>query len=306
MTERGKKMKRFTDTDLREALRRKAENRPPVVVPDDFADQILGKINATKSKSVSMWRWVAAAACIVLIIGIGSALFLLSNDYTLTQNPVAVVTDTIKIDTANTQQHIVAEIVTPQKPAETEKQATMPEPKKNTAKTTAGTKTIAEKSAIESIPESESSDTCDDDDDDADYQSPARMNEFISLLATNQGAEKTILDCSLDNDSNSVEMFYIFPEKNNFDLFGRLLLSASNFPDTTEGYFLNYSQQQFFFCLGDERSGQNYLWIAERLSNDKTILYCSHSTSGMSAQSDCYQNVHNKLIINDINTITNL
>ena len=70
---------RLSDTDLREALRRKEDARAPDDVPDDFVDSVLAKIDAnidattdTESapKAIKIWRWVAAAAGIALIVGI--------------------------------------------------------------------------------------------------------------------------------------------------------------------------------------------------------------------------------------------
>ena len=65
-------MKEMKDDDLREALRRSEEKRTATEVPADFFDKVMGEIEA-EPKTIKMWRWVAAAACIALVAGIGSA-----------------------------------------------------------------------------------------------------------------------------------------------------------------------------------------------------------------------------------------
>ena len=57
--------KRYNDTDLREALHRKYADEPQL--PADF----MAKMERRLDKRTPLWRWVAAAACFLLIIGIG-------------------------------------------------------------------------------------------------------------------------------------------------------------------------------------------------------------------------------------------
>ena len=62
--------KRYNDTDLREALHRKYADTPQL--PADFMAKMEQRMDA---KPVAMtrrlWPWLSAAACILLIIGIG-------------------------------------------------------------------------------------------------------------------------------------------------------------------------------------------------------------------------------------------
>ena len=66
---------RFNDTDLREALRRKYSDTPQL--PADFMASMKQRMEEPKqaSKSSVLWRWMAAAACLLLIIGIGFTLW---------------------------------------------------------------------------------------------------------------------------------------------------------------------------------------------------------------------------------------
>ncbi len=66
---------RYNDTDLREALRRKYSDTPQLSA--DFMASMKQRMEEPKqaSKSSVLWRWMAAAACLLLIIGIGFTLW---------------------------------------------------------------------------------------------------------------------------------------------------------------------------------------------------------------------------------------
>ena len=66
---------RFNDTDLREALRRKYSDTPQL--PADFMAGMKQRMDAPKQapKPRMLWRWMAVAACLLFIIGIGIALW---------------------------------------------------------------------------------------------------------------------------------------------------------------------------------------------------------------------------------------
>ena len=66
---------RYNDTDLREALRRKYSDTPQL--PSDFMASMKQRMEEPKpaSKPRMLWRWMAAAACLLLIIGIGITLW---------------------------------------------------------------------------------------------------------------------------------------------------------------------------------------------------------------------------------------
>ena len=68
-------MNQFKDTDLCEALRRKYSDTPQL--PADFMASMKQRMEEPKQapKSRMLWRWMAAAACLLLIIGIGITLW---------------------------------------------------------------------------------------------------------------------------------------------------------------------------------------------------------------------------------------
>jgi outer membrane biosynthesis protein TonB len=60
----------YKDTDLREALRRKYSDTPQL--PADFMTKMQGQMTSEPvAKTRKLWRWVAAAACLLFIVGIG-------------------------------------------------------------------------------------------------------------------------------------------------------------------------------------------------------------------------------------------
>ena len=154
------------------------------------------------------------------------------------------------------------------------------------------------------------------------YQDPARVDDFISKLASIY-ALPIELTCSATLDSTVTSAVYVFPDKmtvstsrptvstsrpmvstnrptvstsrQEVDVFGRLLQVAICYSDETPGYQLNFSHLQFFFQLKDTRRQLQYLWIAERV-NGKILLYSTHSPIGTNVSSACYQEYRDELM----------
>lgn len=133
------------------------------------------------------------------------------------------------------------------------------------------------------------------------YQSPSRMEEFIVKIANYHHIKCDSLSCAIGKDnSDVVSTAYVFPDTEELDLFRRLLQAACWYNDKMPGYLLNYSHQQFFFCLKDMRKGLKYLWIAERVRN-KILLYSTHSPLDTEVSSDGFREYRDKLSNTSIN-----
>lgn len=133
------------------------------------------------------------------------------------------------------------------------------------------------------------------------YQSPSRMEEFIVKIANYHHIKCDSLSCAIGkDDSDVVSTAYVFPDTEELDLFRRLLQAACWYDDKMPGYLLNYSHQQFFFCLKDMRKGLKYLWIAERVRN-KILLYSTHSPLDTEVSSDGFREYRDKLTNISIN-----
>lgn len=133
------------------------------------------------------------------------------------------------------------------------------------------------------------------------YQSPSRMEEFIVKIANYHHIKCDSLSCAIGkDDSDVVSTAYVFPDTEELDLFRRLLQAACWYDDKMPGYLLNYTHQQFFFCLKDMRKGLKYLWIAERVRN-KILLYSTHSPLDTEVSSDGFREYRDKLTNTSIN-----
>ena len=127
------------------------------------------------------------------------------------------------------------------------------------------------------------------------YQDPARVDEFIEKMADYHNVKEGQLKCATANDSNVVSRVYVFPDKKEVDVFGRLLQVACWYGDETPGYHLNFSHQQFFFELKDQRRQLQYRWIAERI-NGRILLYGTNAPIGAQTTAACYQEYRNELM----------
>lgn len=61
------------DTNLREAIKRREQKQPPM--PADLNARLMQRMEREPHRQpTAMWKWVAATACLLLLIGIGYAL----------------------------------------------------------------------------------------------------------------------------------------------------------------------------------------------------------------------------------------
>ena len=136
------------------------------------------------------------------------------------------------------------------------------------------------------------------------YQDPARVDDFIAQLADYHQVKQGQLKCSQPAEATVVSAVYVFPDKDDINLFERLLQVACWYDSKTSGYHLNFSQQQFFFELKDMRKQLQYRWIAERI-NGRILFYGTHAPLGTKVSSACYQQYRNELMFqNSINIKT--
>ena len=130
---------------------------------------------------------------------------------------------------------------------------------------------------------------------DSTYQEPSRMDDFIVKFAAYHNVERMPLACSQSEDSTVVSVAYVFPDKKEVDVFGRVLQAACWYSDETPGYLLTFTHQQLFFELKDMHKQLQYRWIAERV-NGKILLYGTHAPLGTKESSACYQEYRDELM----------
>ena len=278
--------KRYNDTDLREALHRKYADTPQL--PADFMAKMEQRMaerqaapsgSAAGAKRVRLWRLVAAVASILLIIGIG--LHVQFSDWT---RPVAQ-SSTLNQSIEHAQSINRARSVA---------QSSTVNPSTDHGQSINRPRSIDQSTVVDSDPDLHYA-AADLTKDTIPYQDPAHVDDFIAKMAEYNKVKESELTCSTPLDSNVVSRVYVFPDKQEIDVFGRLLQVACSYSDATPGYHLYFSHLQFFFELQDVRKHLQYRWIAERV-NGKILLYSTNAPLGVNTSSTCYQEYRDELM----------
>ena len=284
---------KYKDTDLREALRRKYADTPKL--PADFMKELTPHPSPRVGRT-RVLRWMAAAACLLVIVGVSLTMLHKEKPAKPEQiiaqqtkpRPVPV-KDTPTSNGENSQPQ--SQEVPVQVKVTAPKQVAM---KRQVAKTKAEP---VQETFIEEVADDPNLHYAAHDpaEETVPYQDPARVDEFIEKMAAYHNVKEGELKCAAANDSNVVSRVYVFPDKKEVDVFGRLLQVACWYGDEMPGYHLNFSHQQFFFELKDQRKQLQYRWIAERI-NGKILLYGTNAPIGAQTTSACYQEYRNELM----------
>ena len=296
-------------TKIDDILDRLQHEQPVIDAPEELTERIMNSLpergaKADKARTVRLWwRWTAAA-CLLALVGVGGAL-LFPNEEVATQ-PVALQQETPKVETADTvsksnteEKTYIAEAQTAESP-----KAKRTEPKAEMEQSVAEENTVA--AEPQPIPVLDSNlHYASLEVADSAYQAPSRMEEFIAKLAEYNKVKAVPLNCSSDKgpDSTIVSTACVFEDKEELNLFGRLLQAACWYDSKTPGYLLNFSHQQFVFCLEDLHKGEKYLWIAERLSGNYILLFSTHSPKQTVVSSACFQDYREQLTHKGINML---
>ena len=300
-------MNKYNDTDLREALHRKYADTPQL--PADFMAKMEQRMDAKPvARTRRLWTWLSAAACILLIIGIG--VHVQFSDWT---RPVA------QSDTSNQSKVLPNFLIgqgqsvnrvrpihqpgRPNPPIEAPQstnrgapilQPGRPNPPIEAPQSPHRGAPIEEPTTLDSDPDLHYA-AVDLTKDTIPYQDPARVDDYIFQLAEHHQVKQGQLTCSLPVDSSVVSSVYVFPDKDEINLFSRLLQVACWYDTKTSGYHLNFSQQQFFFELKDMRRQLQYRWVAERI-NGRILFYSTQAPIGVKESSACYQQYRDELM----------
>ena len=304
--------KRYNDTDLREALHRKYANEPQL--PADFMAKMEQRMadgstvpsgSAAGAKRARLWRWVAAAACFLIILGVGLHYQfkepVVTGDVTLgntarylrQQAPLPKVTSEPASEPLSAAQNSKpSKPIHAPSPVRTRRTETPLPTEKDSAPY--GKTAASYDQNLHYTSNDLTKDT-------VPYQDPARVDDYIFQLAEHYQVKQGQLTCSLPVDSSVVSSVYVFPDKDDINLFNRLLQVACWYNSKTPGYHLNFSQQQFFFELKDMRRQLQYRWIAERI-NGRILFYSTQAPIGVKESSACYQQYRDELMYqNSIN-----
>ena len=305
---------RYKDTDLREALKRKYADTPQL--PADFItkmqEETLTHSLPNRERRKSVLRWIAAAACLLIIIGVGinykffritdvpSQNATMSESMMAHQTTTAVDEETLSSSSSKPADEQSVGNGLAVRSMQTEQQLTAHEQKEVTDKAEPERKMQVETPAstpnIHYAAQSMAYDST--------YQAPSKMNAFIDKIAEYNKVKGVTLDCTSDCDGDKVvNRAYVFQDTKELDLFARLLQAACSYDSKTPGYLLRFSNKQFYFTLKDQHKGEKYLWMAERLVDGRILLLSSHSPIASKVSAACYQNYLEQLTHIHTNTI---
>ena len=304
MNEKDLNQLRQQDNSLREAIARRARKCPQM--PPDLNERLMERVEKKPRRSFPIFaKWMSAAACIVAALLIGNAL--LDKKQTVvpklakTNAPTAIKTETSLVAQTEPRQETKIETPTMAKADVAMTKAAPP-----TAKVTKPTREVAEKkdTATEEVPANpitlqptapvaeESPQLIyasidEETEEDSTYQSPGKVDEFIAQLAANYGVSQELPDSIATGDSNISNAIYVFPDKLEADVMLRLMQIACWYGNTSPGYKLYMTQQQFLFELDDTRKGRRHMWFAEK-ANKCTRLYCASAPIDDVISTACY------------------
>ena len=292
--------KRYNDTDLREALHRKYADTPQL--PADFMAKMEHRMDAKPvGKTRRLWPWLSAAACILLIIGIG--LHVQFSDWTRPVAQSSTLNQSIEHGQSINRARSVAQSSTLNQSIEHAQSINRGAPTHQSGRPNDPIEApqpinrgapVEKQVATDSDPDLHYA-AADLTKDTIPYQDPAHVDDFIAKMAEYNKVKESELTCSTPLDSNVVSRVYVFPDKQEIDVFGRLLQVACSYSDATPGYHLYFSHLQFFFELQDVRKHLQYRWIAERV-NGKILLYSTNAPLGVNTSSACYQEYRDELM----------
>lgn len=300
--------KRYKDTDLREALHRKYADTPQL--PADFMAKMEQRMaerqaapsgSAAEAKRARLWPWLSAAASILLIIGIG--LHVQFSDWTRPVAQSSTPNQSIGAPQSVNRCAPTCQSGRPNPPigapqpinrgAPTHQSGRPNDPIEAPQPINRGAP-VEKQVVTDSDPDLHYA-AADLTKDTIPYQDPARVDDYIFQLAEHHQVKQGQLTCSLPVDSNVVSSVYVFPDKDEINLFSRLLQVACWYDTKTSGYHLNFSQEQFFFELKDMRRQLQYRWVAERI-NGRILFYSTHAPLGVKESSACYQEYRDELM----------
>ena len=305
---------RYKDTDLREALKRKYADTPQL--PADFItkmqEEALTHSLPNRERRKSVLRWIAAAACLLIIIGVGinykffritdvpSQNATMSESMMAHQTKTAVDEETLSSSSSKPADEQSVGNGLAVRSMQTEQQLTAHKQKEVTDKSEPERKVQVEvATSTPNLHYAAQSLTYD-----STYQAPSKMNAFIDKIAEYNKVKGVTLDCTSDCDGdNVVNKAYVFQDTKELDLFARLLQAACSYDSKTPGYLLRFSNKQFYFTLKDQHKGEKYLWMAERLVDGRILLLSSHSPIASKVSAACYQNYLEQLTHIHTNTI---
>lgn len=320
---------RQQDVNLREAVARRARkcSQRPQGLDERVMERMASDSQTRHFTPPRRKLWLSAAACVAAALFVGYTLY--NNKVELPASPVGETaqllpqphgadTDTIvpELKEEKTVKPLQAreEVAVPVRPTLPKEEADLPQtPVKEevgavaeqladvqTEPSPAADVLVVQAAEVPSADEGRLAAAVTADEDSA-YQDPDRVNECIARFADYHGVEPVNQDSAVPLDSNAAVTIYVFPDKKDVDVWGRMLQMALWYDNAQPGYHLDLSPEQLFFELRDEKKGMQYRWIAERIEG-RILLCCAHSPIGAHVPMNSYFDYRNRCILHTLNT----
>lgn len=273
--------------------------QPVIDNPEELTDSIMNSLpeqdapvekQERKSRLVPLsWRWVAAAACLLIIIGIG-----VSYQFSDSPQPISHNSTDLHNKLHGLSQQTPRTFTTKSTDFQHKVHGLLSQSPRTSAKETTDSSTTERSQPVNPVlqptdpnvhyanhPAATSEDTT--------YLAPSLVDDFIAKFAKYYKVTPTALNCAYDStETRVVSNAYIFPDKEEVNVIGRMLQIAVKYGNEAPGYGLSLSRDQFIFQLSDNRKQTKYLWLAERVRG-YILLYATHAPMEAEISSACYQ-----------------
>lgn len=303
---------RQQDLGIRKAMECRANKGPQM--PPDLNERVMKHMETKPRRSFHIFaKWLSAAACFVAALLIGKALLdkgqTEKHQLAKTEVPTAIKTEPRQVTLSEIHKETkkgTQTVVKAEKQTVAKADVAMTKPSPPIAKVTKPTKKVAEKKdtttedvpvdqidlhptipVAEETPRPIYASINEEADEDSTYQSPNKVDEFIVKLAANYGVRQELPDSIATGGSNISNAIYVFPDSKQADVMTRLMQIACWYGNTSPGYRLFMTQQQFLFELDNTREGKRHMWFAEK-ANKCTLLYCASAPIGEVISTACY------------------
>lgn len=280
------------NNNIDDILTRLQGQQPVIDNPDELTDSIMNSLpeqddivtKEPKSRLVPLnWRW---AASLLVLIACGATLYFFSAEQP--QNNIAEknesVGDGLQVRTRRATSPLVTEKMRTREEVVSHgvqrvQDVKMPSKQPSTSPTEIPYADPNVHYAHHSTATSE----------DTTYLAPSLVDDFIAKFANYYKVTPVAMNCADDStETRVVSNAYVFPDKEEVNVIGRMLQMAVKYGNDAPGYGLSLSRDQFIFQLTDNRKQTKYLWMAERVRG-YILLYATHAPMDAEISSACYQ-----------------
>ena len=273
--------------------------QPVIDNPEELTDRIMNSLpeqdapvekKERRRRLVPIsWRWAAAAACLLIIIGIGVSYQFSDSSQAISQ--LSAPDSTTECTRLPNRVHPITKLSAPDYTTECTQSVSRVQPISQTSAPDSSTERSQPADPVfqPTNPNVHYAHHSAATSEDTTYLAPSLVNDFIAKFANYYKVTPVALNCADDStETRVVSNAYVFPDKEEVNVIGRMLQMAVKYGNDAPGYGLSLSRDQFIFQLTDNRKHTKYLWLAERVRG-YILLYATHAPIEAELSSACYQ-----------------